>query len=110
MEAKAIVRTVRITPRKARLVIDEVRGKGVDEALAILANTTTSASPVVAKLIKSASANAAKNHEMDANKLYIKEIYANDGVRMRRYRPRAKGSASGITKRTCHITCVVAER
>ncbi|MDD3422169.1 MAG: 50S ribosomal protein L22 [Bacilli bacterium] len=110
MEAKATVKTVRITPRKVRLVIDEVRGKSVDEALALLANTNTSASPVVAKLIKSASANASKNHEMDATKLYVKEIFANDGIRMRRFMTRAKGSASGLVKRTCHITCIVAER
>ncbi len=110
MEARATVSTVRITPRKVRLVIDEVRGLKIDQALALLANTNKSASPVVAKLIKSAAANAIKNHEMDGAKLYIKEIYANDGMRMKRFRPRAKGSASALIKRTSHITCVVAEQ
>lgn len=110
MEARAKVSTVRITPRKVRLVLDQVRGKDVPTALAILANTNTSSSTVVAKLIKSAAANAVKNHEMDGSKLFVKEIYATDGIRMRRFMPRAKGSASGLTKRTSHITCVVAER
>ena len=110
MEARATAATVRITPRKMRLVVDVVRGKSVDEALAILANTNTSASPVVSKLIKSAAANAVKNHEMNGSKLYVKEIFANDSVRMKRYMPRAKGAASGLIKRTCNVTCVLAER
>ncbi len=110
MEARAKVSTVRITPRKVRLVLDAVRGKDVNEALALLANVNKSASTVVAKLVKSAAANATKNHGMDGSKLYIKEIYANDGIRMKRFMPRAKGGASGLIKRTSHITCVVAER
>ena len=109
-EAKATVSTVRITPRKVRLVIDLVRGKSVQEAEAILENTNKSASPVVLKLIKSAVANAKNNYEMDENNLFIKTIYANDGIRMKRFMPRAKGSASGLVKRTSHITVVVAER
>ncbi|MDY4788620.1 MAG: 50S ribosomal protein L22 [Bacilli bacterium] len=110
LEAKATVSTVRITPRKVRLVIDLVRGKSVQEAEAILENTNKSASPVVLKLIKSAVANAKNNYEMDENNLFIKTIYANDGIRMKRFMPRAKGSASGLVKRTSHITVVVAER
>jgi large subunit ribosomal protein L22 len=109
MEAKAIAKTIRITPRKARLVVDLVRGKKVEEALAILANTNKSASKVVTKVIKSAVANAVNNHSMSSNDLYIKEIYANDGVRMKRFMTRAKGGASGLVKRTCHITVVVAD-
>ena len=109
MEAQAIAHTIRITPRKARLVCDLVRGKSVSESIALLKNTNKSASPVVLKLINSAVANAVHNNNMDASKLYVKEIYANDGLRMKRYMPRAKGSASGLVKRTCHITVVVAE-
>ena len=109
MEAKAIARTVRVTPRKARLVVDLIRGKNVGEAYAILANTNKASSPIVAKVIKSAVANATNNFNMDENSLYIKEAYVDDAIRMRRYLPRAKGSASGLVKRTCHITIVVAD-
>ena len=109
-EARAIAKNVRITPRKARLVIDLVRGKDVKEALGILANTNKAASEPVAKLIKSAAANAVNNFGMDENSLYVAEIYANDGLRMKRYLPRAKGSASGLVKRNCHLTVVVKMR
>lgn len=110
MEAKAIVYGVGVTPRKARLVIDLVRGKDISVALGILANVNKAAITPVIKLIKSAAANAVNNHSMDEKKLYIKEIYANDGPRLKRFMPRAKGSASGLVKRTSHITAVVAER
>ncbi|HML99780.1 MAG TPA: 50S ribosomal protein L22 [Bacilli bacterium] len=109
-EATATAKTVRITPRKVRLVIDLVRGKAVNEALGILANVNRSASSQVAKVIKSAAANATNNFEMEADKLYIAAIYANEGARLKRFMPRAKGSASGLVKRTCHITAVVKER
>ncbi len=110
MEAIAKVTGVRITPRKVRLVIDLVRGKDVAVALAILANTNKSAVTPVTKLIKSAAANAVNNNKMDESKLYIAEIYAGDGPRLKRFRPRAKGSAASIIKRTSHITVVVKER
>lgn len=109
-EARAIAYNVRVTPRKARLVIDLVRGKDVKVALGILNNVNKAATDPVKKVIKSAAANATNNFMMDENKLYIKEIYANDGMRMKRYIPRAKGSASGLVKRMSHITCVVKER
>lgn len=109
-QAVAIARAIRITPRKVRLVIDLVRGKDVKVALGILANVNRAASPVVIKLIKSAAANAINNHEMEEAKLYVAEIYANDATRMKRFLPRAKGSASGLVKRASHITCVVKER
>ena len=109
-EARAIAKNVRITPRKARLVIDLVRGKDVKVALGILANTNKAASEPVAKLIKSAAANAVNNFGMDENSLYVAEIYANDGLRMKRYLPRAKGSASGLVKRNSHLTVVVKMR
>ena len=110
MEATAKVTGVRITPRKARLVIDLVRGKDVSVALGILANVNKSASVVVEKLIKSAAANAINNNKMDESKLYGGTIYANEGPRLKRYMPRAKGSASSIIKRTSHISVVVKEK
>ncbi len=109
-EARAIAKNVRVTPRKVRLVIDLVRGKNVSEALGILANVNKAAAVPVAKLIKSAAANATNNFGMDADKLYVATIYANDGLRMKRYMPRAKGSASGLVKRSSHITVVVKMR
>ena len=108
--ARAIAKNVRLTPRKARLVIDLVRGKDVKVALGILANTNSAASTPVSKLIRSAAANATNNFGMDADKLYVAEIFATDGLRMKRYLPRAKGSASGLVKRNCHITVVVKMR
>lgn len=110
MEAKAKVTGVRITPRKVRLVIDVIRGKDVAEALGLLANMNRSGVSEVTKLVKSAAANAINNNKMQEKNLYIAEIYAGDGPRLKRYLPRAKGSASQILKRTCHITCVVKER
>lgn len=109
MQAKAIARTVGVTPRKARLVVDLVRGKTVVEALEILSVLNKSAVRPVTKVIKSAVANATNNFNMDESSLYIKEAYVDDSIRMRRYLPRAKGSASGLVKRTCHITVVVAD-
>lgn len=109
-EARATATNVRLTPRKARLVIDQVRGKDVKVALGLLRNINRAACEPVTKVIKSAAANAINNFGMDEDKLYVKEIYANDGLKMRRYLPRAKGSASGLVKRCCHITVVVKMR
>ena len=109
-EARAVAKDVRVTPRKARLVIDLVRGKGVNEALGILYNVNRAASPLVSKVIRSAAANAINNFGMSEEKLYVAEIYASDGIKMKRFLPRAKGSASGLVKRTSHITVVVKER
>ena len=109
-EARAIAKNVRVTPRKVRLVIDLIRGKDVAVALGIINNLNKSACAPVEKVIKSAAANAVNNFGMDKDKLYIAEIYANDGLRMKRYIPRAKGSASGLVKRNSHITCVLKMR
>lgn len=110
MEAKAIAKTVRITPRKARLVVDLIRSKDTKEALAILNLTNRRACEVVSKVLKSACANAGQNHGMDVDNLYVKEAYVGDGLRMKRMLPRAKGRGDVIIKRTCHITIVVAEK
>ncbi|ART74675.1 50S ribosomal protein L22 [Sutcliffiella horikoshii] len=110
MQAKAVARTVRIAPRKARLVMDLIRGKQVGEAVAILALTPKAASPVIEKVLKSAIANAEHNFEMDANSLVVTEAYVNEGPTLKRFRPRAMGRASQINKRTSHITIVVSEK
>ena len=109
-EAHAKAIGVKCTPRKARLVIDLVRGKDCDEALGILNNVNHKASTPVAKLIKSAMANATNNFNMNEDKLYVASIQASDGIKMRRYLPRAKGSASGLVKRFCNIFVTVKER
>ncbi|MFD1465967.1 50S ribosomal protein L22 [Lapidilactobacillus mulanensis] len=108
--ARAEARTVRIAPRKARLVVDLIRGKEAAEALAILQFTTRGASPIVAKVLKSAIANAEHNYDLDAQNLFVSEVYVNEGPTLKRFRPRAKGSASPINKRTSHIVVVVKER
>ena len=110
MEAKAQVKTVRIAPRKVKLVIDAIRGKDVGDAFAILQHTPKAAAPVVEKLLKSAVANAEHNYSMDTDNLYIKEIYVGEGPTLKRIRPRAQGSATQILKRTSHTTIVVAEK
>ena len=110
MEVKATAKTLRIPPRKARLVLDLIRGKNVDEAAAICKFTPNVAAEAVGKVLKSAVANAVNNNDMDETKLYVKACYANEGVTLKRFMPRAKGSASAINKRTSHITVVVDER
>ena len=109
-EARAIAKNVRVTPRKVRLVIDLVRGLPVKQALGILSNVNRAASEPVMKVIKSAAANATNNFGMDEDALYIAEICSNEGLRMKSYLPRAKGSASGLVKRASHITVVVKMR
>lgn len=107
--AKATAKTVRIAPRKIRLVVDLIRGKKAGEALAMLQFTPRAGSPIVAKVLKSAIANAEHNYDLDAQNLVISEAYVNEGPTLKRFRPRAKGSASPINKRTSHITIVVKE-
>ncbi|MCR5348389.1 MAG: 50S ribosomal protein L22 [Bacilli bacterium] len=109
-QATAFARDVRITPRKVRLVADLVRGKDVKVALGILAGCNRVAKTPVEKIIRSAAANAVNNFGMDEHKLYIAEIQVGDGLKIKRYIPRAKGSASPIIKRNAHIRIVVKER
>jgi large subunit ribosomal protein L22 len=110
MQAKAVARTVRIAPRKVRLVVDLIRGKQVGEAIAILRHTPKAASPVVEKVLKSAIANAEHNYEMDVNNLVVTTAFVDEGPTLKRFRPRAMGRASQINKRTSHITIVVSEK
>lgn len=110
MQAKAVAKSVRIAPRKVRLVVDLIRGKKVGEAIAILRLTQRGASPVVEKVLNSAIANAEHNYELDAESLVISEAFVDEGATMKRFRPRAQGRASKINKRTSHITVVVTEK
>lgn len=110
MEAKAIAKGVRIAPRKARLVIDLIRGKDVAEADKILANLNKEASRLIRKVLLSATANAENNLELDKENLYVKEAYINEGKTMKRGRAGAKGKPDPILKRTSHITVVVSEK
>jgi large subunit ribosomal protein L22 len=104
---KAKLRYVRISSRKAKVVIDLIRGKKVSEAEAILMNTPKAASPIVEKLLKSAVANAENNQDMVKDNLYIAEIYADQGPTLKRFMPRAQGRAMRIRKRTSHITIIL---
>ena len=108
--AKAIAKTVRVSPRKSRLVIDLIRGKNVADAIAILKFTPNKAAGIIEKVLMSAIANAENNFDLDVEKLVVSEAFVNEGPTMKRFRPRAKGSASPINKRTSHITVVVTEK
>lgn len=108
--AKAMAKTVRISPRKTRLVINLIRGKHIADALAILKFTPNKAATVIEKVLNSAIANAENNFDLDKENLYVSEAYVNEGATMKRFRPRAKGSASPINKRTSHVTVVVSEK
>ena len=101
---------MRISPRKVKIVIDLIRGKNVDEALAILQYTPKAASPVVYKLLSSAVANAVNNQEMDRSTLYVAEVYANPGPTLKRYVARSRGSASPMLRRTSHISVILDEK
>jgi large subunit ribosomal protein L22 len=109
-EARAVARYIRISPRKARYVADLVRGKKVDEAMNILRFTRRGASRVVRKVLASAVANATENHKMDELKLYISRVYVDEGPTLKRFRPRARGRATRIRKRTSHVTVWVTEK
>lgn len=110
MEVKATAKTVRHPSRKVRIVLDLIRGKDVNEALGILEFTPNHAAKDVKKLVKSAIANATHNNGLNEEKLYVKACFANEGVTLKRWMPRAKGRATPIMKRTSHITVVVEER
>ena len=107
---KAHAKYVRISSRKVKIVIDLIRGKKVDEALAILMYTPKAAAPVVEKLLLSAIANAENNLSMDRGSLYVAEVFANPGPTLKRYVARSRGSASPMPKRTSHITVVLAQK
>ena len=110
MEAKAYLRNLRMSPRKVQIVQDLIRNKPADLAMAILENTPKAACEPVAKLLKSAMANAENNFNMDKNNLYVSECFFCPGPIMKRIRPRAQGRAYRVLKRTSHITMVVCEK
>ena len=107
---RATAKYIRVTPRKVKIVVDLIRGKQVDQALAILAYTPKSAAPYVEKLLNSAIANAENNLEMDRSSLYVAEAYANQGPTLTRYWARSHGRADMIKKHTSHITIVLDQK
>ncbi len=107
MQAKAMLRGLRMSPQKVRPVVDVVRGKPVDMALAILRNMPQKAASEVARTIKSAAANAENNFKMSPDDLRVATIFADEGPAMKRMRPRARGRANIIRKRSSHITVIV---
>ncbi len=109
MEVRARLRFVRVSPRKARLVADLIRGKGSEEALNILTFTKKAASKILIKLLKSAIANATQKKTIDIDRLYVKKIAVDQGPTMKRFQPRALGRATTIRKRSSHITIVLDE-
>ena len=109
-QAVATLKYARISSRKVKIVADLIRGKKVDEALAIVKFTPKASSEIIEKLLKSAIANAENNHNMNSANLYVDQIYANQGPTLKRIRPAAKGSAVRIRKRTSHITIVLNEK
>jgi len=110
MEARAIAKYVRISPLKVNFICKEIRGKQVDEALTILKFTPKKGARELEKVLNSAIANAENNFNLDRDSLYVMEAYANDGPQLKRWRPRARGMAYPILKRTSHIGVVVKER
>ena len=110
VEAKAHVKYVRISPRKVEIVLDQIRGKSIDEALAILRYLPQKGARITEKLIQSAAANAENNHDMVRDNLYVAQVYANQGPTMKRYKARAQGRANLIRKRSTHITVILREK
>ncbi|MBX6763958.1 MAG: 50S ribosomal protein L22 [Rubrobacteraceae bacterium] len=106
---KAVAKYVRISPRKARLVADQVRGKSYPEALSILQFTNKKAARIIDEVLRSAGANAENNHATDPDELVVREIRVDEGPTLKRYRARALGRATMIRKRTSHITVVLGE-
>ena len=104
---RCIAKYIRIPSRKVHIVLDLIRGKNADQALAILMNTPKAASPIVAKALSSAIANAENNLELDRSTLVIAECYANQGPTLKRFHPRSRGQALSILKRSCHITVIL---
>lgn len=110
MESRAVAKHVRVSSRKVRLVMDQVRGKPVEEAMNLLTFAPQKAAFILKKLINSAAANAGNNLNLDVDGLYVKRIYADVGPTMKRFRPRAMGRATKIRKRSSHLTVILDER
>jgi large subunit ribosomal protein L22 len=110
MEARASHRHARTSAQKARLVVDMIRGKSIEQALGILEYTPKRAAKLVAKTLKSAVANAEHAQRVDVDQLYVKRVWVDEGPTAKRFLPRAHGRATPVMKRTSHITVVVDER
>ena len=108
--ARCTAKYIRIPSRKVHIVLDLIRGKSADQALAILMNTPKAASPVVAKVLNSAIANAENNLDLDRSTLYVAEAYANQGPTLKRVHPRSRGQAFSILKRSSHITVILDQK
>jgi len=109
METSAVAKFVRISPRKIRLIMDQVRGKKVEEALNRLSFAPQKGARILKKLIDSAVANAEQNSGVDVDALFVKRVYADEGPTLKRFRPRAQGRATRIRKRSSHLTVVLDE-
>jgi large subunit ribosomal protein L22 len=109
MEARAVGKYIRISPQKARLVADVIRGMGVDKAITTLRFMPKKGAGILRKVVESAVANATKDEQIDVDSLYIKKIFIDGGPSLKRISPRAMGRATGIIKRTSHITVVLDE-
>ncbi len=110
MEVTASLKSVRVSPRKARLVVDAVRGKRVSEAIAITRFLPQKTAVDLERLLKSVAANAENNYDLDPEDLWIKAIYADDGPTLKRFKPRARGRVGRILRRSCSITVVAEDR
>jgi len=110
MEVRASAQRVRISPRKARLVVDMVRGKKVTDAIEIMKFVPNKAAGDIEKLLRSVAANAENNYDLDPNDLWIKAIFADDASQMRRFKPKARGRVGRIIRRSTHITVIAEER
>ena len=109
MEARAVAKYLRISPRKVRLNADLIRGKRVEDALNLLTHTPKAGAKVVSKVVQSALANAGQDKSIDVDTLFVKTIFVNQGPTLKRFRPKPMGRAGRIRKRTCHITVVLSE-
>ncbi len=109
MEAKAVEKFIRISPRKLRYVADAIRAKRVDDAVDLLTFTTKKAALIIRKAVQSAAANATENHKMNEDDLVVEKIFINEGPILKRFRPRARGRATKIRKRTSHLTVIVSD-
>jgi len=108
-EVAAVLRGARLSAQKARLVVDSIRGKNVAQALEVLEFSNTKGADIVKKVLESAIANAEHNNGADVDELHVSTAFVDEGMTMKRIRPRAKGRADRIFKRTCHITVKVSE-
>jgi large subunit ribosomal protein L22 len=109
LKAKAVEKFIRISPRKLRYVADAIRAKRVDDAVDLLTFTTKKAALIIRKAVQSAAANATENHKMNEGDLVVEKIFINEGPILKRFRPRARGRATKIRKRTSHLTVIVSD-